>query len=133
MFGPHRQHQICQDFTVRIQSGKRRNQRQHSGRSAHHRDAENAWNQEAQKRLKNPADDAAAEIEQKKMVLSNGLLDRPAKHVESYHVPHEMPGTCVEKLKSEQLPEGSIFQVIGSQYAISQHPTSAIARVASLN
>src|SRR2546427_11128749 len=121
MFGPHRQHQICQDFTVRIQSGKRRNQGQHSGRSAHHRDAENAWNQEAQKRLKNAADDAAAEIEQKKMVLSNGLLDRPSKHVESYHVPREMPGTGVEKLKSEQLPEVTMIQVIGAQDEKYQH------------
>src|SRR5712691_1291193 len=63
------------------------------------------------------------------MLLSNGLLDRPSKHVESDHVPREMPGTCVEKLKSEQLPEVTMFQVIGAQDEISQHRKSAVGRV----
>src|SRR5207245_4739536 len=64
-----------------------------------------------------------------KMVLANGLLDRRPKHVESYHVPREMPGTRVEKLKSEQLPEVTIFQVIGAQDEISQHRKSPVGRV----
>src|SRR6266851_1357278 len=129
MFGPYRQDQISQDFTVRIQRGVRRDQSEHASRGAQDRHPEEARKEETQERLQDPAGDPASEIKQQKMFFSNGLFDRPAKHVETEHVHHEVPGTGVEKLKSEQLPKVTIFQALGAQSEISPLRKSSVGRI----
>src|SRR6266568_8176925 len=129
MFGPYRQDQVSQDLTVRIQRAVRGDQPEHPSRGAQNPHSEEARKEETQDRLQDPAGNPAAEIEQQKMLLPNRLFDRPAKHVKTEHVHHEVPGTCVEKLKSQQLPEVTIFQALCAQGEISPLRKSSVGRV----